>query len=158
MDISLYKDESQIEKKLAMSATPTAARKSRRSGNEIGTPTTGRSSAGASSANTASKARKRGRGRTIGTSDGDNGVKLSAKKRKIVAKRKIKSKKNTTTDEESSDDSDAEYKPNQKNANAASKSSPRAQRSPLAKARAASPISSTTARTKNVTAKVGTQK
>ncbi|XP_004535302.1 microtubule-associated protein futsch-like isoform X1 [Ceratitis capitata] len=153
LDISLYKDESQIEKKLAMSATPTAARKSRRSGNEIGTPTTGRSSAGASSANTASKARKRGRGRTIGTSDGDNGVKLSAKKRKIVAKRKIKSKKNTTTDEESSDDSDAEYKPNQKNANAASKSSPRAQRSPLAKARAASPISSTTARTKNVTAK-----
>lgn len=159
LDISLYKDESQIEKKSATATTPTAIRKSRRSGNsDIGTPTTGKynASSATSSATSAAKGRKRGRASIASAAAaGDNGVKASAKKRKLTTKRKSKSKKSSTTDEEneSSDDSDAEYKPNQKNAGTASKASPRAQRSPLAKARAASPISSTTARTKNLPAK-----
>lgn len=154
MDISLYKDESQIEKKSATGTTPIAIRKSRRSGNnEIGTPTNAKFNVNASSSS-AAKCRKRGR--IASAAAGDHGVKSSAKKRKLATKRKSKSRKSSTTDEEndSSDDSDAEYKPNQKNAGTASKASPRAQRSPLAKARAASPISSTTARTKNVPAKV----
>ncbi|XP_017480688.1 PREDICTED: mucin-5AC-like, partial [Rhagoletis zephyria] len=152
LDISLYKDESQIEKKSATGVTPTTTRKSRRSGNSFGTPTTARSSTSASFAASASKARKRSRASIAGASAGDHGVKSSAKKRKLAGKRKSKSKKTTTTDEEneSTDDSDAEYKPNQKNTGGASKASPRAQRSPLARARAASPISSTTARTKSM--------
>ncbi|XP_054726935.1 mucin-2-like isoform X1 [Anastrepha obliqua] len=156
LDISLYKDESQIEKKFAAGATPTGIRKSRRSGNSIGTPTTAKTSTSVASAASITKGHKRGRASISGATAGDNGVKSSTKKRKLATKRKSKSKKTTTTDEEndSTDDSDAEYKPNQKNTGAASKASPRAQRSPLAKARAASPISSTTARTKNVSVKL----
>ncbi|XP_067640353.1 pneumococcal serine-rich repeat protein-like isoform X2 [Eurosta solidaginis] len=153
LDISLYKDESQIEKKSATGATPTSTRKLRRIGNSIGgTPTTTKSSVSGSSRASASKGLKRSRSSLGSTSAADNGLNSSSKKKKSAAKRKSKSKKITISDDEieSSDDSDAEYKPNQKSKSSASRASPRAQRSPLARARAASPITSTTARSKNV--------
>ncbi|XP_037939675.1 putative mediator of RNA polymerase II transcription subunit 26 [Teleopsis dalmanni] len=146
LDISLYKDESQIEKKGGGGLlTVAAVRKSRRSinndsiGTGVASPTVGK---------------KRSRG-SVSASIAIS-KKLSAKKRKSISKRKKKSKGSDSTDEDNDDESsdespsDKEYKPSQKKSSSvsASKSSPRAQRSPLAKARAASPITPTTSRTK----------
>lgn len=88
--------------------------------------------------------------------------KLPVKKRKTLVKRKKKADNSDDEDnDETSDEneSDTEYKPTQKRSSlntsaAGSKTAPRAQRSPLAKARAASPITPTTSRSKNVPQKV----
>lgn len=87
---------------------------------------------------------------------------VNTRKRKMPMRRKRKLRKslrNNTDDEdeeESSDDdqSDTDYKPNQKRASihsSVSKNTPRAQRSPLAKARVASPIVPSTSRLKRAT-------
>ncbi|KAL9883808.1 uncharacterized protein ACN427_010946 [Glossina fuscipes fuscipes] len=175
LDISLYKDESQIEKKPPVLAagssnggheTPftTSGRKSRRGG--IGNVIPKYTTTIASSHNVAetsapstvkSSKRKRASGVVSLLAASSNIRKSSNKKRKPL-KRKRKQKSTSSDDDddqESSDDleSDTDYKPNQKRSTfnaSASKATPRAQRSPLAKARAASPITPTTSRAKNV--------
>ena len=165
VDISLFKDESQIEKKSALneggeSQTPSNAigRKSRK-GNSFAASSARKSNASAVTplSSTGSK-RKRG---TSAATVSSSSRKIQPKKRKVLTKRRRKTDNSDDDDEdETSDDneSDTEYKPTQKrsslNTGGASKSTPRAQRSPLAKARAASPITPTTSRSKNVPQKV----
>uniref|UniRef100_A0A1A9WNG1 Uncharacterized protein n=1 Tax=Glossina brevipalpis TaxID=37001 RepID=A0A1A9WNG1_9MUSC len=174
LDISLYKDESQIEKKSSLSAaagnsnvgheTPltTGGRKSRRGviANVVPKSTTTSShNTAETSASSTIKGSKRKRSAggvsllTVSTS-----MRKSSNKKRKTLKRKRKQKSISSDDDddqESSDDleSDTDYKPNQKRSTfnaSASKATPRAQRSPLAKARAASPITPTTSRAKNV--------
>lgn len=90
---------------------------------------------------------------------------VSGRKRKVPLKRKRKPRKSVrnSSDEENDDitsdddESDTDYKPNQKRATInsnVSRNTPRAQRSPLAKARAASPIVPSMTRLKASTNKV----
>lgn len=165
VDISLFKDESQIEKKsLSVADGETGAspggvassRKSRRSN----TSTVAKPAAQTPSMAKSAKKRKRSVGGSA-TATSTNTRKSPAKKRKTLVKRK-KKRTNHSDDEdgeETSDEfeSDTEYKPTQKRTSvnaSASKTTPRAQRSPLAKARAASPITPTTSRSRNVPQKV----
>lgn len=163
VDISLFKDESQIEKKSALmegseSATPALAtgRKSRR-----GVTSSSRKSLASATPST-STGYKRKRDASSTAKSSSSSRKSLTKKRKTLVKRKRKMDHSDgeDDDDESSDDyeSDTEYKPTQKrstlNVSGAAKSAPRAQRSPLAKARAASPITPTTSRSKSVPQKV----
>lgn len=165
VDISLFKDESQIEKKSALNEggegqTPSTAigRKSRK-GNSLAVLSSRKSNATAATP-LASVGNKRNRGASVASASSSS-RKTQPKKRKVLTKRRKKTdNSDDDEDDETSDDneSDTEYKPTQKrsslNTSGTSKSTPRAQRSPLAKARAASPITPTTSRSKNVPQKV----
>uniref|UniRef100_A0A1A9ULB5 Uncharacterized protein n=1 Tax=Glossina austeni TaxID=7395 RepID=A0A1A9ULB5_GLOAU len=174
LDISLYKDESQIEKKPPVLAagssnggheTPftTSGRKSRRGGigNVIPKSTTIASShnvAETSASSTVKSSKRKRASGVVSLLTASSNIRKSSNKKRKPLKRKRKQKSISSDDDddqESSDDleSDTDYKPNQKRSTfnaSASKATPRAQRSPLAKARAASPITPTTSRAKNV--------
>lgn len=129
LDISLYKDESQIEKK---SSTPSSSgRKYRRSGGNTDKPF---------SVSTKESKLKRGYSGV--------GTKPSVKKRRVT-KKKRNLKRNGSDDEDATteeEESDTEYRPNRKKSSSVTVSKlHRIQRSPLAKARAATPITATTA-------------